>query len=266
MSGIPDFTTVVGVDESHLRQLACSWPTWKRFKPSLLERPMLIFCDWRQLKLEDVLAVVDHPKLQIVAWPPCENIEYEGTPGDKWSDPQRYRMLAGFVHVPAILVQTRYWLKIDTDVIATGNDDWIKPEWFNGWPAIVSHPWSFSRPADQMLKLDRWAEAHNVVQHFNTPPLDLIPKEGSERVGHKRIISFVGFFSTQFSRWCANWAGLTAGPLKLPVCSQDSFHWYMAKRRPYGIVRANMKGPSGWEQHCTSHVVERRAKEVLSGS
>ena len=129
---IPDYTTVVGVDERHLKQLAMVWPTWKRHKPkTILEHPMVVFYDRFQVEIGQIKNVIDHPRLTTVSWPP-EGVGYEGDPNTKWYNPRRYMMLAGYVHVPRCVVKTPYWFKIDTDSVATGNDDWINPEWFEG--------------------------------------------------------------------------------------------------------------------------------------
>jgi len=232
-----DYTLVVGVDAHHLHQLEWTWPTWRKNKPSLLKQPMVAFFDRDQLTADQVGMVIDHPCLKIGPWPPV-GVRYPGG-NDKWTNAQRYRMLAGFVHVPARHVVTDYWLKLDTDVVATGNDDWIDDGWFKGDPAIVAQSWSFTKPADQMLKLDEWA---NGSQWFpNRPPLNLVPREGSERLGHKRIISWCGFFHTRDTKRASTMAVDTCGEGMLPVPSQDGFLWYVVTRLGLAVKRVDMK-------------------------
>ncbi len=267
-SSPPEFTLVVGVDRKHLDQLRIVWPTWKKHKPSLLSHPMLIFYDWEQIG-EEIRSVIDHPELTIVPWPPVSTIEYEGTPGEKWTCSQRYKMLAGFVHVPAFHVKTPYWLKLDTDVVATGRDDWIDSSWFEENPAIISHCWTFTKPADQILKLDAWVEEnkdkHDFVKCIATqPPLNLRPKPGSDRVGHKRIISWCAFFETWFTRRLSFAANRICGEFKLPVPSQDGYVWYCAKRSGRNILRPNMK-KRGWQQWLTSANIKKHAEEAMFG-
>ncbi|KKL21208.1 hypothetical protein LCGC14_2447740, partial [marine sediment metagenome] len=151
-----DYTLVCGVDAKHIRQLAWVWPTWKFHKPSLLNHPMIVFYDTSQVKEEEIRRVVDHPNLTIVPWPP-KGVTYERSMEGKFGDPQRYKMLAGFVYVPWRYVQTKYWLKLDVDTVATGQDDWIDEKWFENSPAIVAQPWGFTKPPDQMQMLDKWA-------------------------------------------------------------------------------------------------------------
>ena len=257
---IPDYTIICGVDRKHLKQLEWVYPTWVKHKSSTLARPMLVFYDRDQLTVNEVRQAIPRDDLRTVPWPP-EGIEYDGSTQEKFSHPQRYKMLAGFVHVPGALIKTPYFLKLDTDTVAIGNDDWIDPTWFDDEPVIISHPWSFTKPPDQMLKLDRWVEcggrAMAMIAAF--PPLNLVPETGSERLGHKRIISWCGFFHTKFAQHCAGLASDSCGKYKLPVKSQDGFIWYVAKRTEQLIIRTSMKN-RGWE-HWTTEFNIRQAVE-----
>ena len=72
-------------------------------------------------------------------------------------------MLAGFVQVPARDARTPWYLKIDTDVVATGAGEWIRPEWFQPdergeTPVFVASPWGYSTPRYVMDLLDDWAD------------------------------------------------------------------------------------------------------------
>lgn len=257
-----DYTLVVGVDGKHLQELFYTWPTWKRNKQGILNHPMVVFGD-SSVRTKDIKDVVDHPDLRIYSWPPSGSF-YPGNPKDKWTCPQRYKMLAGFVHVPAAVVKTKYFLKIDTDAVATPRDGpWIDPKWFDSEPAIVAHRWTFTKPPDQIIKLDEWAEGidsrcsvltkQGIHQGFFTePPLDIRPASpDADRVGHERIISWCGFFNTDFARACAQLCdGYT-----MPCRSQDGFHWYCAKRMGLFVRRVNMK-KKGWEHWGTMHNVK----------
>ncbi len=251
-----NFTIVCGVDEKHLRQLAWVWPTWKYSKPSLLQHPMIVFYDPVEVEREEITQVVDHPNLSTIPWPPS-GVSYGRTVEGKFGNPQRYKMLAGFVFVPARYVQTKYWLKLDTDTVATGQDDWIDEKWFENDPAIVAQPWSFTKPPDQMMVLDEWA--NKLSAFFHHPPLNLVPEEGASRIGHKRIISWCGFFNTEFSRTCIS---LLGNDYQLPVPSQDGFHFYIAKRLGEKIVRKSMKS-RGWEHWGTEFNVRQAVERVL---
>lgn len=251
------YTLVVGVDRRHLLQLSWTWPTWIKHKPSLLKHPILVFHDTSVDKTE-IQAVVKHPWLKTAEW--GTGLDYGKEGKDKWSSPQRYKMLAGFVHLPGQLVETEYWLKLDTDVVATGQDDWIDPKWFSSRPAIISHRWTFTKPADQMLRLDKWAKDKQV--YFPGPPLNLIPKPGADRLGHKRIISWCAFFDTDFTRRAGDLASSTCGAGMLPVQSQDGYLWYLAKRRHSGTYAVNMKS-RGWQQWSTEPNIVKYAQKAL---
>lgn len=259
---IPEFTLVVGVDSKHLEQLALTWPTWMRHKPSLRRSPMLVFRDYEQVTEEEVRSVVDHTNLEVYAWPMGGASYTGGLSNSKWTNSQRYKMLAGFEYVPAMFVRTQYFLKIDTDVVAVGNDNWIDESWFENNPAIVSHAWTFTKPPDQILKLDEWA-SQLPEGTFLSPPLNLAPVEGATRLGHKRIISWCGFFETRFTQICARLCSEYCGMYQLPVPSQDGVMWYVATRLGRTIRRVSMKS-RGWEQWSTAHNVRQAVELAMS--
>jgi len=266
MTQIPEYTLVVGVDHYHLEQLALTWPTWKKCKPSLLDVPMIVFFDYKQVSSERVQRVVDHPNLQTIPWP-IRGLQYVGKRKDssKWNNAQRSMMISGFVYIPALFVKTNYWLKLDTDVVATGQNDWIDPKWFDNNPAIVAHRWSFTKPADQLVRLDQWVEKNvtNIPMTITTKdPLNIVPELGSERVGHKRIISWCGFFDTFWTYLMAKTTEVRPGKFRMPVPSQDGFLWYMATRQGREVLRVNMK-QLGWEHWSAQSNVERRSREVM---
>jgi len=260
---IPSYTTVIGVDQNHLEQLRLVWETWKRNKPSLLKHPMVIFYDGKSCCPQQIREIVDHSNSCIVRWPITilgENYIFSGDNHNKWSNPQRHKMLAGFVHVPRMWVETPYWLKIDLDVVAMEQDDWIDENWFKDNPAIICPSWNYTKPADQMLKLDEWSHTFPIQDSFRlTKDLNLVPSPGSDKVVHKRIISYVGFFRTDFTRRCSE---LCNGELGLPVPSQDGYCWYVAQRMNESIVHFNAKR-LGWEWWHTEHNVRKSVQEAL---
>ena len=269
-----DFTTVFGVDRRHLEQLSVTWPTIVRHKRDIAESPIVVFYDKTDVKRKYVVDMIRSDKLVTVPWPP-PGVTYEGDPDDKWTHPQRYKMLAGFVHVPALYVKTQYWLKIDTDVVAHPCCNWIRDDWFNNEqtrygkikPAIVCHRWTFTKPADQFLKLDKWVSDHRLLDAIfcDTRPISEVigvPEEGAERIGHKRIISWCGFFSTDLSYLCHQLATMTHGDGKLPVPSQDGYMWYVAARLGLAIRRVNMKN-RGWSQWLRESAIRKDAADSL---
>jgi len=260
-----DYTLVIGVDGRHLEQLSLVWPTWVKHKPSILTHPLVVFYDRDQLTWKDIQPIVkEHYQITVYDWPP-KGAEYKGDPKDKWTNPQRHKMLSGFVHVPPMFVKTKYWLKLDLDTVATGMDDWIDESWFEDEPAIVSHPWGYTKPARQMLDLDEWTGARLDMMPqwlWQKPPLNLVPREGSSMVRHKRIISWCGFFNTEFTEVCSAVAAGCCELGQLPVPSQDGYLWYMAERGNLGIKRVNMKS-RGWEHWTTTRNIIKAVERVM---
>ena len=247
---VPEYTTVVGIDAKHFEQLCTVWLTWKTHKPSLLQHPMIVFVDRFNPVDEDLIRTnIDHPDLRIVQWPP-DGVEYPEETLDsknKFGKAQRYKMMAGFVHVPAMYVQTPYWLKLDADAIAMGQDDWIDPTWFAGSPNIVAHKWGFTKPANLIQRLDDWATRTGQDASFGNGPLNIpLDSPESERISHSRICSWCGFFNTRITRYASRVAEIHCGEGMLPVPSQDTYMWYFCTRiDPTSVLRVSMKN-QGW--------------------
>ena len=263
---IPDFTIVLGVDAKHLEQLRMVFPTWKKHKPNtFLNNPIIVFYDKEEVFQNQIFDVIDNPNLTVYPWPP-PGITYEGNEEDKFTKSQRYKMLSGFVYIPALLVKTSYWLKLDTDTIATGQDDWIDSNLFIDKPAIISQRWSFTKPPDQMMVLDKWVKDNKNKKSLLSVqnPLNLVPNPGEGRLNHKRIISWCSFFETGFTRLCAAFASETCGDFKLPVPSQDGYVWYVAKRLGLNIVRTNFKS-KGFKHRSTFKNIKQAVEEAING-
>lgn len=262
---IPDYTLVLGVDAKHFQQLKMVIPTWKKHKKSLFEKRWVVFHDNSIGGLE-VLHLLRSYGVQdyfLCPWPP-EGVEYEGDPNSKWTRPQREMMLSGFIHVAAEHVKTPYWLKIDTDTTASGMNEWIEPSWFEHDPAIISQKWAYTKPANQMLLLDKWVEDNpKELEYWHKhPSLNLVPNEGSSMVKHQRIISWCGFFNTEFSKLCAKACRDTCGNGKLPCPSQDGVMWYLAKRGNFGIKRVNFKS-LGWKHRSSMKGIREAVEEAM---
>lgn len=253
-----DFTTVIGVDAGRLEHLRLTFPTWKKFKPEIMQNRLVVFYDHHSIAGPGPIIQIlkDHPSVTCCSWPPL-GVTHEGTPGDRWNDPQRAKMLSGFIHTVYHQVQTPYWLKLDVDAVATGPEPWIDKSWwidsayYECRPAIIAPPWGYSKPADVMMKLDEWVMRNQdnpaMIGLTSNQPLGLVPKPGSSLVRHPRIISWCAFFHTGFTKLCARLATATCGSGKMPVSSQDGFMWYIAERMKRPIVRARM---TGWK-HCS---------------
>jgi hypothetical protein len=250
---------VCGVDKRHNEQLQLTLPTWLKHKPTLQDVPFIVFYDRSELDPKFLSWLYDqHANVTLQAWP-FAGVEYQGDVNTKFFHPQRYQMLAGFVHVPALFVETDYWLKIDTDTVAVGPDDWIDEAWFKGWPVIVAHRWGLTKPPDQILKLDQWGNKHPVLSRRK--PLNLVPEEGADKLKHPRIISWCAFFETHFTRWASEMVD-PSDRWGMPVPSQDGYLWYLAERMGWGIRRVNMK-EKGWQHWTTNKNIRNAVQESM---
>lgn len=243
-----EITLVLGLDAAHLEELRWTWPTWMRFKPELREMPALVFYDPAQIVPERVSFIREHPNVRWVPWE---------MPGAR---DQREKMLTGFVQVPAREVLTPWYLKLDTDAVATGPGPWIKEEWFlpgrRGRVAtMVSSKWTYSKPHDVILRLDEWAKGVRQLRRY--PALNLIGSPESNRVRHRRIISWIFFCQTAWTRQVAGWL---AADGRLPHPSQDTFLFYCAKRMRRRIIRERMSAYH-W-QHTRLPRIEGSVREL----
>lgn len=241
-----DFSVVLGVDTKTVGQLRLTLPTWFAHKPSLMKRDFVVFYDRWQVAEAEVLGSL-HPlgqpgwgNVTLVRWP-WAAVTYEDQGTGKWGSGQRAKMLSGFIHVAANHVKTPYWLKIDTDVAATGNDDWIDPRWLTNDYSIVAPGWGYTKPGDQMMELDQWVDDFKSLLPLfeGTEPLNL-RGEPDGRVCHPRIISRCAFFETSFTQLVAKMCDRTVEDCKMPVPSQDGFIWYCAKRSGRTIHKVGM--------------------------
>lgn len=233
---LEDITLVLGVDAAHLEELRLVWPTWMRFKPELRSMPCVVFYDAGQVGPDDLTFLNEHPQVRFVTWdlPHAES--------------QREKMLTGFVHVPAREVRTPWYLKLDTDAIATEEGEWIKPEWFepdgNGeLPVFVAPGWSYSKPRYILDVLDDWADREPAFA--GTRRLNAPYSSESLIVRHPRIISWLFFGRTDWTREVAKLCGKDG---RMPVASQDTFMFYCAERQGRPYVRMRMT-KYGWEHH-----------------
>lgn len=249
---VPKFTTVVGVDYMHIQEFRLVCETWTKFHNEFQDNPLLIVADgeqsaeWWRRRLS---SFVHHGDVTVVTH------TAEGAN-------QRSKMLAGLVFAPAEHLKTEWFLKIDTDVVATkGQLTWPHPEWFAGGdkaPVFIAPSWGYTKPAQLYLQLAVWAGSKEEFRGTPEAPAQIFKPEG--KAYHKRIISWMMFGQTAFLKKCADLAKDTY-PL-LPSPSQDTYLWYCAERFQAPYMRHNMK------QYGFGHSNRRlakRCKEALAG-
>lgn len=243
------FTTVVGIDESHLSQFKLVWPTWRKYRPEICSQPLLLICDGSHSHKEwkNRLSFLDHPNYSIKLW------ELPGVS-------QREKMLSGLVFGVAHHVRTPWYLKLDTDAVATAAGDWIQGNWFevNGegrLPVFVASPWGYTKPPDAIERLDKWG--NTVPELARHRELQLHPEPNSKLVRHSRVTSWCFFGRTD---WTARVAAYCHD--RLPVASHDTFLWYCAERQGEFYRRVKMKR-YGWSHVQRTRKIARICNEVL---
>lgn len=228
-----EITLLLGLDWRHLQELRWTWPTWVRFKPELLQMPAVVFYDAEQIDPARVTFLKEHPN---VRWIPWQLVSARD---------QREKMITGFVHVPCEHVETQWYLKLDTDAVATGSGPWIKDEWFDAdqrgrVPVIISSRWGYTKPRYLLDLLDDWGDRIPRLARF--PRLDIPYSSESKSVHHRRIISWIFFARTDWTRQVVSWL---SADMRLPHPSQDTFLFYCAKRSRKRIIRERM-GKFNW--------------------
>jgi hypothetical protein len=218
-------TLLLVLDEEHLKELNVSAPTWFICHPEVAEMPILVLYD------RDGLSP-DHPgfgEFEDTVGRYCarRTVSYRGWPDDGLSwETHREKMLLGYVH-GASHVETPWFLKIDTDAIATERKaSFVDDGWFQDDPAFVSNPLYTTRHTlRQLHRLERWAEGVPSLGGLPTPDYELLEK----RKMPIKMCSWIMFGN------CGWFRRVAADCPRMPVPSQDSFHSYVA-----------MKGGSKW--------------------
>jgi len=250
-----EITTIVVVDRRCADQLEMVWPTWRLHRPELFSQPLVIICDWaagnKRFWKRRLRFMGHHADRRIVGWdwPRLDDTQFSGMT-------QRERMLTAWVKVPPAVVQTPYFVKIDTDVVATKTCPWILPEWFDDRPALIASPWGYTKPATYPGILDEWATTIPTLAPLRSLALPA-PQTDQGTIRHKRIASWCCFVNTTFAQTAADYV-----PGRLPVPSQDTYHWYVAWRESQPIVKAKMKN-YGWTCVNGDRRRQRLVEEVL---
>lgn len=244
------FASMVAIDRNYLPYWQESWPTWRRYWPWLLSRPMFVAYDQTQIEIND-FKFVDHPYLVPWPWPPSY-VNYES---------QREKMLSAFMFMPPRYLPdwSDYWLKVDVDVICTRAipEEWPLSWWFDDKPVCVAPGWGYSKPADTIQRLDDWGDTIRDLKR--RPRLDPEVLDGAEVVKYPRICSWLAFFSDSYLRYAAS----MMPSLRPPIPSQDGVHWYIAERLGLPIRKEKM-GQWGFKTISGLNRLRREAAQCLA--
>lgn len=244
-SKLPSLTIVCAVDANYIEQAEHTVPFWFERHPALSGFPFVVFY------CSDGAHVVDIGRVK-KAFRGCEDLRLVEWPSPEWASAssyfnQRDLMLSAFCWAHR-WASTEYLLKIDVDAWPKKDkplDELLKPSFFNRsltargemLPALIASPWGYTKPAEQMGTLDRWADRAGVPGKS----LNLKVNGESRRCVHPRVASWVCFINREFAAEAAEFVP----PGRIPVPSQDGFHWYMAARLGWPVYRYKFKR-SGW--------------------
>ena len=251
-----DFTLVWGVDKKYFPQLFVTLPVWKKLFFEHTALPLLIWYDGATPELKGMIENL------------CESLGIGGVDIRCWMPPlanqyedQRDKMLTGWVYLPPNAVKTKYWLKIDSDAYPVDAlTEFPNPRWFEGNPVIVGHKWNYTKQRGKQTRdwfdtLDEWGNTTTLMHH--KLPLGLRFPVGSNKVAHERIASYAAFFETDWSQILSSECHARCdGLFTIPIPSQDTFTWYVAKRQEKLIRRVNMKRAKITNQSSYARLVE----------
>ena len=227
MNHLNDITLVLCIDKDHIEELKFAWKTWNFFKPEItnIQHKILLY----DQDIENVI-----PTLSFID----DSFTIYKFVNKKYYASQRDAMLTSWFEAVR-RVKTKFYLKIDTDCFATNdNKDWISAIEDRNQYKIISNPWGYTKNPQRLINLDNWGD--NAINIKDYPRLNLKPNEGSDKIIHPRIISFLGVFDTDWTNMVAEscWKN---DHYELPDPSQDTFTWYCAARRGDGIKRVRFK-------------------------
>jgi hypothetical protein len=252
MISLDDITLVIALDKPHLAEFLGVWQTWVKFHPEVIQMKKLFLCDGKAMSS-------DAWELSLT----CANVnsDVDVVPLINGPEDQREAMLGLFVVRAPEMVETPYWMKIDTDAVCAGPGELIRQEWFQGDPAIIAPSWGYTKPIGHIRALDKWAEETTGLNMYHRP-LDLSKCEtsmrsGVKRVHHSRITSWISIIETRFSLDAADFI-----THNLPVPSQDTYHWYVASRMKR-VICATKQIRKNWAHLSGRKTRNRKIKEVM---
>jgi hypothetical protein len=229
-------TVVVAVDDQHLNELQISLPTWIKYK-GFDRYPFLVIYDSNQLHpCDDRFEIFKNL-----------NVEYIGfkCPFDSY-ETQREKMLTALAVMPGLYIKTKWYLKIDTDCVATDDQKWYDESWLKKGYVFITNPWGSTRPSNAIELLDKWA----VKKFPNIKPLNLPYDPSAKKIKHQRIISWLFICDTEWSAEVGEYFN-NDGIYKLPSISdteyrvsQDTILWYLAEihKQKYKVFNFKDKG------------------------
>jgi hypothetical protein len=229
-------TVVVAIDDHHLNELQVTLPTWIKYK-NFDKYNFLVIFDESQINLHD-------DRLEIFRNLNVEYVGFRNTINAYQS--QREKMLTALTVLPGLHVKTKYYIKIDTDCIATDDQKWFDESWLNKDYVFITNFWGSTKPSNAIELLDNWA----TNKFPNIKPLNLPYNPSENKIKHDRIISWLFICKTDWSKKVSEYFN-DDGIYKLPSISdkeykvsQDTILWYIAtiQKDKYKIFNFKKKG------------------------
>ena len=229
---LPGLTLVTYADAATADQLLRNWRSWMRYRPPLRGLRKIVLVD-RGEPIDDELQrfLQKQPQVRIVP--------VEAGPAD-WGRDRWTRPLFRDV---ARLVKTPWYLTLEPSAIATAPSplwlaDWLAPDDQGRSISFIASPWGYTKPADAIEALDRWADS--VPGLRESPQLQLEYDSASDRIRHETISSWCFFGDT-------NWTKEVGSYLRhrSPRVAHDTLAYYLARRRGEGFRRVKLKD-YGW--------------------
>lgn len=232
--------------------------------PDILRAIHAHTCDDNRRESENLCHALLEALDAAIPWPFPNHPEWgkKYGPGEHPDPPvyenQREKMLSAFCYV-ASYVRTSHWMKLDSDVTRGPEHLGVplyQPEWITGDPErgtkpkdVVASPWGYTKPAHQMYDVYRWAKNIELSQQIDNPgfawphapKLYLPVSPEASTVRHQRFASWVSIYSKIFTLEAMTTAWRFAGPCKIPIPSQDGYHYYMAELLGAKVERFRFK-------------------------
>ncbi len=235
---IPALTLVVGLLAEDVEIWQRTWPTWLEHKSFIHDLPLVL--------LYDPSIDLAQPALRFLR----ERSRVKCVPLDlKNGETAARRLPAALVKTTPEHVATAWYLQLDPRAIATNQDRWIYPHWFEEkkneqLPVFITCPWTYVRPANTIERLNDWADR---IPGLSKYPRVNIPFDTSQkRLEYDTINSWCFLASTGWTREIA-----TFTPDVLPCPAHSTYVHYCALRRGEHFIREQIKH-FGWDHHFKS--------------
>jgi hypothetical protein len=246
--GLPELTLVVPWDTASLAVWPYTWTTWIRFHPWVGALPLLVIhADDVDLAKNGPAFLREHPQVRYAPFAAAKG--------------SRHYRAARLIKASAEMVRTPWYVTLDPRLIACASGPGLAREWFASdargrRPMWIAAPRSYTKPADTLVSLDKWAEG--VPELSGLRRLELRGDLAGDRLQHPTISSWCLLADAE---WTRKIAALT--PEELPCAELGTYMHYCAERRDELGQRVPLRH-YGWEYrlHSADRVV-RRCREVL---